>query len=335
MWALQRVGAAQLHPPSPRDGATKVFSSMRVALLSTPSSRHTASWVRDQLAEHGHDLDQATPDLVPDLADAPALGHRLADRWGRADRPDVVLALGWEAGLAAQVATRTAGVPVALRLAGVGRAQDSGRCRLETALARTSDVVLVRSVGEADRLVSRGVSRALLRVLPEAVDRRQFADGERPSSGPPHRVGVTPGVPAGLVARLAALADCRPVLVDPDAASDDQAGLLRSVTALVAVTDGPDDVTVVLRAMSCGVPTVATDHGALSDLVADGVTGLLVRPAAVLDALRTLLADPLRAEGLGLAAVDRAQARFDVAVVGAALDRELAALAPARMAEAS
>lgn len=310
---------------------------MQVALLSTPSSRHTDSWVRDQLAEHGHRLDggAATATVVPRLSDAPALGHQLADRWARDGGPDVVLALGWEAGLAARVATRDVDVPVALRLAGAARTRSNDRFRLETALARTSDAVVVRSVGEADHLVTRGVSRTVLRVLPEAVDRERFPDGERPPAEPPHGVAVTSGAPAGLVSRLAAMPDCAPVQVDAGAPAEAQAGLLRSVAALVAVTDEPEDVAVVLRAMSCGVPVVATDHGALSDLVADGVTGLLVRPTGLLDALRSLLADPLRAESLGLAAVDRARARFDVTVVGAGLDRVLTEVARTRLATAS
>lgn len=334
MRALQRVGATSA--PG-RDAPGNEGCDMQVALLSTPASRHTGSWVRDQLAEHGHGLDggAAGAIVVPGLPDAPALGHQLADRWARDGRPDVVLALGWEAGLAAQVATRDCDIPVALRLAGVARTRTNERFRLETALARTSDAVLVRSVGEADHLVTRGVSRAVLRVLPEAVDRERFADGERPSTEPPHGVAVTPGGPPGLVSRLAAMPDCAPVQVDAGAPEKTQADLLRSVSALVAVTDEPDDVAVVLRAMSCGVPVVAADHGALSDLVADGVTGVLVRPAELLDALRSLLADPLRAESLGLAAVDRARARFDVTVVGAGLDRVLTEVARTRLATAS
>ncbi len=60
-----------------------------------------------------------------------------------------------------------------------------------------------------------------------------------------------------------------------------------------------------LEWMASGRPLVATRVGGLPDLVADGVTGLLVPPGdakALADAVRALLADPARAEAMGRAA---------------------------------
>lgn len=60
----------------------------------------------------------------------------------------------------------------------------------------------------------------------------------------------------------------------------------------------------VLEAMAAELPVVATDIGALSELVVDGVTGLLVpphRPAALAAALGEILADPQRARRMGRA----------------------------------
>jgi glycosyltransferase involved in cell wall biosynthesis len=69
---------------------------------------------------------------------------------------------------------------------------------------------------------------------------------------------------------------------------------------------------------------VALHLGALSDLVADGVTGLLVpRASALSDALRALLTDSMRLQSMGLAAVDRVRARFDTLVVAPLLERLL------------
>ena len=57
-----------------------------------------------------------------------------------------------------------------------------------------------------------------------------------------------------------------------------------------------------LEAMACGTPVVASDVGALSSLVRDGETGLLVRghePRAFAAALEELLHDPERASRMG------------------------------------
>lgn len=74
---------------------------------------------------------------------------------------------------------------------------------------------------------------------------------------------------------------------------------------------------VAVEAMRAGAPVIATDTGGLSDVVDDGVTGLLVPPGdspALVAALRRLIDDaPLRSR-LGAAGRDRA-ARFTVAPV--------------------
>ncbi|GAA3575017.1 glycosyltransferase family 1 protein [Microlunatus spumicola] len=68
-----------------------------------------------------------------------------------------------------------------------------------------------------------------------------------------------------------------------------------------------------LEAMACGVPVVAAAVGGMLDSVADGETGLLVPPqdpTALADALRGLLADPVRREAYGRAGVRRARSRY-------------------------
>lgn len=314
---------------------------MHVALLCTPATAPTAAWVSRELRSRGHHLDDAAPTL-PDAGAAAAVGHHLADRWA-SERPDVVLALGWEAGLSAHVGARAGAVdvPVLLRLTRAGRDPGSDRDRLELALARGSRRVLVPSAGELDRLVERGVRRAVLRVLPEAVDPAQFVDvgAELPASAA-YRVALArpdgrhedytvlglPGMPAY---------DVVPVPAD----GMDETGLadrLRSVHAMVVTDDSDAEVALTLRAMSCAVPVVAVTTGTLADVVADDVTGVLVRRTSDVPlALRSLLSDPIRRQSMGLAAVDRVRARFDTAVVGAGLESALLDVLPRSVAVAS
>jgi glycosyltransferase involved in cell wall biosynthesis len=69
----------------------------------------------------------------------------------------------------------------------------------------------------------------------------------------------------------------------------------------------------VLEAMAHAKPVIATPVGGTAELVVDGETGLLVPPrdpAALAEALRTLVDDPERARRLGLAGRDRVEREF-------------------------
>lgn len=306
---------------------------MRVTLLCTPDTSPTCRWLLAELSRRDHVVD--VPAEVTSFAAAADAGHALADGWDTA-APDVVLALGWEAGLAAQVAARDTPIPVVLRLPRAGRPTGSDRDRLETALARSSAMVLVPSAGELDRLVDRGVDRRLVRVLPEAVDRSRFPDGHaQPESTSGRRVALVEEPDGASAAELRSMLNrlpgCEPVVVPEDPDDERRAQLLPTVAVALAVSDAGPGTSLVLQAMATGVPVIALDRGVLSDLVADGVTGLLVpRPAALPEALLSLLSDPMRLQSMGLAAVDRVKARFDTTVVGAALERLLLEAVPVR-----
>lgn len=82
---------------------------------------------------------------------------------------------------------------------------------------------------------------------------------------------------------------------------------------------------VVLEAMACGVPVVASRVGGIPDLVRDGETGLLVPPgdpAALAAALDRLLADAARRRAMGAAAAARsADPRYDVRMMVRGIER--------------
>lgn len=94
------------------------------------------------------------------------------------------------------------------------------------------------------------------------------------------------------------------VVVVPSVATDRYGGTTH-VTELLGL--------VAIEAMARGIPVVASRVASLPEIVADGVTGLLVAPgdvAALREAVRGLLADPIRAATMGQAARRRVAERF-------------------------
>ena len=88
---------------------------------------------------------------------------------------------------------------------------------------------------------------------------------------------------------------------------------------------------VFLEAAAAGVPQIAGDSGGASEAVVDGVTGLVVGtpgdPGAVAEALRSLLADPMRRRRMGRAARARVRESFDNDVLASRLADALARVA--------
>lgn len=89
--------------------------------------------------------------------------------------------------------------------------------------------------------------------------------------------------------------------------------LLRSADLLVSVAPYEPTSMAAIQAMACGTPVVAAAVGSHQDAVLDGITGVLVppaRPDLLARALRQLIAAPLRITAYGIAAADRASARY-------------------------
>jgi len=148
---------------------------------------------------------------------------------------------------------------------------------------------------------------AALAAVPEA--RLQVAGGPgpcpRPVSPPPHGPGASASARAGADGRVAYLGEVPHAEVPALLAASD---VLVSAPAARRHPVGA----AVLEAMACGVPVVASDVGALRELVVDRVTGLLVppeRPDLLADALRRLLRHSARRAALGVAGADKARSR--------------------------
>jgi D-inositol-3-phosphate glycosyltransferase len=89
--------------------------------------------------------------------------------------------------------------------------------------------------------------------------------------------------------------------------------LLRSADLLVSAAPYDPQGAVAIAAMACGTPVAACAAEGLRDAVLDGTTGVLVRPDRpdmLARRVRLLLASPLRLEAYGIAAADRATARY-------------------------
>jgi glycosyltransferase involved in cell wall biosynthesis len=99
----------------------------------------------------------------------------------------------------------------------------------------------------------------------------------------------------------------------------DLPALLRSADILVSAAWDEPFGTVALQAMACGTPVVASAVGVYTDAVIDGTTGMLLppgRPSLLARRIRSLLASPLQLEAFGIAAADRARARYSWERIG-------------------
>jgi glycosyltransferase involved in cell wall biosynthesis len=292
-------------------------------------------------------------------ANVAEFSDQLVQRW-RKNPPSLVHAFFWTSGLAALAAARGHDIPLVQTFGTLGVAErrhgspadgNDVRIRLEACLARNAHAVLASTGAEAADLLSMGVPRSSVTVVPRGVDTTEFVP-----EGPVAKRGSNPrllavsrlderqgldtlvhtltrvpgaelviaGGPAraqlrkdetcrGLTSLAGRLGVADRLSFTGKVAPGDLPALLRSADLLVSAAPYDASGAISLAAMACGTPVAALAAGGSADAVLDGTTGVLVPPGrAGLFArrVRDLLASPLRLEAFGIAAADRARARY-------------------------
>ena len=112
--------------------------------------------------------------------------------------------------------------------------------------------------------------------------------------------------------------------------------LYQNADVLVLPSEADTFGIVAVEASAAGIPAIVTDVGGVASVVADGVTGFVIQPgdvATLVERLRLLAADPAQRRRMGIAARQRAEARFDMQKITARtveIILEAAHTAPAR-----
>jgi glycosyltransferase involved in cell wall biosynthesis len=225
------------------------------------------------------------------------------------------------------------------------------RIRLEPAIGRSVSAVVAGSSAEESDLTRLGVPRRSIKVIPCGVDTDEFSP-EGPVANrtarprlvtvaelhehealttllralakvPGAELVVAGGPPRAKLRgdlayrRLAGITEdlgvSDRVLFAGQLARPALPPLLRSASLLVSVSEYDPSGMVLVEAMACGTPVIASAAGGQVDAVVDGTTGIMVppgRPALLAHRIRQLLAHPMLLEAFSVAAADRARSRY-------------------------
>ncbi|MEH3139749.1 MAG: glycosyltransferase [Mycobacterium kyogaense] len=276
------------------------------------------------------------------------MGSFLVDEYA-GEPPDVVLSHGWVYGMAAALAANRRPVATVQAFAGVSdrdRASETA-VRIETLLARNASMVTALCSDDMHKIVRLGAPRSRVGMLPCGIDVDAFTAAPAQRGGARHRIvalvddlaaprgvghliAALPAVPSAELFVLGAGAPdgeamhqvlaharrsgvgARTHVLSADGDTDVAAWLGSADVAVLPSPYDPDP-RLALTAMACGAAVVAVDTGGPRDAVVADVTGLLVppgHPRALSRALRSVLAQNVLREGMGLAGRARARSRY-------------------------
>jgi colanic acid/amylovoran biosynthesis glycosyltransferase len=151
------------------------------------------------------------------------------------------------------------------------------------------------------------IARALERGVPARLD--LFGGDPDPAVG-------EDGETERLLHTIADLALDGRVRLRGNVPSEDVRDALRRADVLLHPSLSEGIPTVILEAMACGVPVVATDCGGVREAVRDGIDGFVVPPRdadALANALLTLWTEPGLRASMGAAARERVRSSFPLA----------------------
>jgi glycosyltransferase involved in cell wall biosynthesis len=291
-----------------------------------------------ELAAGGLDITQhAEP--TGDASGSAHLAATWCDAW-RAEPPDVIHAHTSDAGNVALAAARALEIPVVV-------SADERLCR-EPGLMRAAARIIAGSSADVFELLGRGAAPGSIKLIPHGVDLSRYVPLARivEASAPFRIVALGHPEPEGGIADLmtalvhlpgvelivggggataASQAETRALAVHAAAlgvtdrvrllgpiARDAVPAFLRSGDLLVSVPWHTSSGAVVLEAMACGVPVVASAVGAQIDAIADGISGALVTPASprqLAYTLSALIGDPVRRARFARFGLERVTAR--------------------------
>jgi L-malate glycosyltransferase len=265
-------------------------------------------------------------------------------RWCRARRIAVLQTCDLYANTFALPAARLAGVQVRIgSRRELNPDKSAGQIALQRHAYRCAHAVVANSRAAAQQLEAEGLAADRVTVISNGIDISRFA--ARPPSGRPvttivtvanlrpekaHEVllqaaaRLTPRYPhlqftivgdGPRADELRTLAETLGVATHVSFLGhrEDVPALLASADAFVLPSRSEAFPNGAIEAMAAGLPVVASRVGGLLDLIEDGRTGMLVQPdnpAALAEALESLILSPARAAMVGSAARDEVTRRY-------------------------
>jgi glycosyltransferase involved in cell wall biosynthesis len=276
-------------------------------------------------------------------------------RYLRRHRIQILHTYGWYANVFGIPAAKLAGVPVTIAsIRDTGAHQTTTQLKVQRGICRFADCVLANSDAVRDWLVASGYRPEKVRVIRNGiVQARQLSLIGK--AGLRQELGLVPSAPLiGVVCRLNPVKAVHDVLfaavkvfaqhpsarfvIIGDGQDRESLGALASqlgiadrvifagfrtdiaqilpqltISVLSSLTEGLSNT--ILESMAAGVPVVATRVGGNCEIVADGVTGLLVPasdPSALSEAICRLLSNPQLGVRMGAAGKERIERQFSI-----------------------